>query len=70
MPTPELEDDEARQVLRFAAEAVQRPRAHGRAAHLYAAAEEQQLAGMVIERVGVHRAHQAEIVGAGRRCAG
>ena len=64
------EDDESRQILRFAAESVEHPRAHGRTADLYAAAEEQQLAGMVIEGVGVHRADQAEIVGAGRRCWG
>ena len=59
------EHDESRQVLRLAAQPVEHPRAHGRAAHLYAAAEEQQLAGMVVEGVGVHGAHQAEIVGAG-----
>ena len=46
------EHHESRQILRFAAEAVEHPRAHGRAAHLYAAAEEQQLPGMVIECVG------------------
>ncbi len=56
---------ESRQVLRLAAETVQHPRAHRRPAHLNAAAEQQQLPGMMVEGVGVHRAHQAQIVRAG-----
>ena len=41
-----------------------------RTAELHAAAEQQQLAGMMVERLGVHGADQAEVVGAGWRCSG
>ena len=59
------EDDEAGEILRLRAEAVGDPGAHGRATDLIVAGEEFELAGMVVELVGVHRADEAEVAGDG-----
>src|SRR5262249_17004048 len=56
------EDDEAGQVLRFAAQAVQRPSAEPWLTDLLRAGAPQNLAGRVIERIGHHRFHDGDIV--------
>ena len=56
------EDDEAGQVLRLAAQAVERPRAEARLAELLRAGAHQDLAGGVVERVGDHRLDDGDVV--------
>ncbi len=53
--------DEGRQVRVRAAEAVAHPRAEGRAAGLLAAGLEECDTGLVVDGLGVHRAHEAEL---------
>jgi hypothetical protein len=59
------EDGESGQVLRLAAEAIDDPGAERGSAELNRAGEEQKLAGVMVESFGVHRPHEADIVGAG-----
>jgi hypothetical protein len=55
--------DEPRQVLVLGPEAIRDPRAHRRAAIAGRAGVEKQLGWGVVELVGVHRLHDAQIVG-------
>ena len=56
------EHDEARQVLRLAAQAVERPRAEARLAELLRAGAHQNLARGVVEGVGRHRLDDGDVV--------
>ena len=55
-------DDERRQVLAGGAEAVGQPRAHRRPARLLAAGQEEGDGRGVVDRLGVHRLDEAEVV--------
>ena len=57
------EHHEARQVFRFRAQAIERPGAERGPAGNDRAGEQQQLPRMVVEGVGMDRAHQADVVG-------
>ena len=57
-----LEDDEAGEILRFAAEAVRDPRAHARAAELAGAGVHEQLRGRVIEQISGARFDECDVV--------
>ena len=63
VPFAGAQHHEAGQILRLAAQAVKHPGAERRAAELNAAGEQQQLPRVMVERVGVHRAHQRDVVG-------
>ncbi len=60
-------DHERRQVLIHAAQAIAQPRAHARPARLLGAGEEERHRRGVVDRVGAHRANDADIVGDGAR---
>ncbi len=57
-----LQDDEAGQVARFAADAVRHPRADARAPELAAAGVHEELRRCVVEEVGDAGPHDAELV--------
>ena len=57
------EHDERRQIVVHTAEAVVGPRAHARSARQLAAGLEERDGGIVVDRLGVHRAHHADLVG-------
>ena len=59
---PRREHDVARQILRRAAQRVSDPRANARPSEALRAGVHQQFAGMMIERLRVHRAHQRDVV--------
>ncbi len=57
------EDNKAGQVFIFRSKTVGGPGAHRRPALTAVTGEQQQLGGRVIELVGVHRAHQRDLIG-------
>ena len=59
---PRLQDDERRQALRFAADALGDPRAHRRPAELRRAGVEEHLGGPVVEDIGLHPLEQANVI--------
>ena len=56
-------DHERRQVLVHAAQAIAHPRAHARTARLFRPGQEQRDGRRMVDRLGVHRADDADVVG-------
>jgi hypothetical protein len=57
-----VEHDEAGQVLRLASQAVRDPSAHARPAGDLRAGVHEHVGRIVVDRLGGHRAHQADVV--------
>jgi len=57
------QDDEPRKIARFAPQSVQRPRTEARTPELLRAGVHHDLSGSMIDRFGLHRADQTEVVG-------